>query len=233
MCFPDEFLRGPAPWRTAFLGTLVVGLLLLLALLATLALRLSRRQRRALGTRGGRAGGRAAGGWGGPGPRYRRAGRRGTHPGPCPRPLLSFPLSEELKEQAEKDRGERERLLPRALGTRRSQTGGSEQRRDAAGFALPTTSPRSREPASSPAWSPERGDRVCALWGSEASAFVHRDFLFSSFLLQGNSPQSWVCSGCPAHLMHPIRRLWTAIDGKDLILNPSLSAARVFSLRRP
>ncbi|XP_036306137.1 butyrophilin-like protein 9, partial [Pipistrellus kuhlii] len=44
----DEFLRGPAPWRTAFLGTLVVGLLLLLALLATLALRLSRRQRRAL-----------------------------------------------------------------------------------------------------------------------------------------------------------------------------------------
>ncbi|CAK6445122.1 unnamed protein product [Pipistrellus nathusii] len=44
----DEFLRGPAPWKTAFLGTLVVGLLLLLALLATLALRLSHRQRRAL-----------------------------------------------------------------------------------------------------------------------------------------------------------------------------------------
>ncbi|XP_027991201.2 butyrophilin-like protein 9 [Eptesicus fuscus] len=44
----DVFLRGPAPWKTAFLGTLVVGLLLLLALLATLALRFLHRQRRAL-----------------------------------------------------------------------------------------------------------------------------------------------------------------------------------------
>lgn len=73
------FLPGPAPWKTAFLGTLVVGLLLLLALLATLALCFFHRQRRALGTRGLAVRGGAA-----------RGGRGGT--GPCPRLLLSFPF---------------------------------------------------------------------------------------------------------------------------------------------
>ncbi|XP_045041620.2 butyrophilin-like protein 9 isoform X2 [Desmodus rotundus] len=42
----DVFLPGPFPWKTACLGTLVVGLPLLLALLTTLALCCFRRQRR-------------------------------------------------------------------------------------------------------------------------------------------------------------------------------------------
>ncbi|KAM5302039.1 butyrophilin-like protein 9 [Glossophaga mutica] len=42
----DTFLPGPSPWKTAFLGTVAGGLMLLLALLTTLALCCFHRQRR-------------------------------------------------------------------------------------------------------------------------------------------------------------------------------------------
>lgn len=123
-------------------------------------------------------------------------------------------------------------------GERSSQTGRLGSSAGTRGGGLRSRRPRlgARSPLPArvqPSLVPRaRGHRLCALRESGASAFVDRDFLFSSFLLQGNSPQSWVCSGCRAHVTHPIRRLWTTIDGKELILNPSLCASRVFSLKR-
>lgn len=112
-----------------------------------------------------------------------------------------------------------ERRLQRGPG----RTGGSETGRRGSSAGRPRLGARSPLPgACSPAWLPGRGARVCAPWESQASAFVDRDPLFSAFLLQGNSPQSWVRSGCRAHVAHPAGGLWTAIAGKDLILNPSL-----------
>lgn len=83
------------------------------------------------------------------GPRYPRAGgarRRGTgwagrdRTLPTPAPFLSFLLSEELKKQAEKDRGE--------PGEEESDWAAREPRRAARRrCALPTSLPRSPEPA--------------------------------------------------------------------------------------
>lgn len=122
------FLPGSSPWKRALLGTLA-GLLLLLALLVMLALRFFRKQRKSQGTRQsggcppgtgfaqGKAGGGSHGGGAGrataEGPSCPEAGLEWTsedRPRSTRTDLYSpfFFLSEKLKEQVEKDKGEQE-----------------------------------------------------------------------------------------------------------------------------